>query len=103
MLQAGEGSSGGEPPVSDCGDDSSFVHVPLDCACPAGLCTTLAEDLQEYVDGPFGWPYFVLRGTCAAGYQVLSYSEACENGGAGGASGESCIDRDLAMYEPCEP
>ena len=162
--QAGDGGSGGEQPICDCGDDPRFVHVPLDCACAAGLCTTLAEDLPRYVDGQFGWPYYALRGTCASGHQMLLYDEACENSGArtydaqgnlvyssygpygnadavcgpgldsafgdfgigtenpakdctfcllsygnedgvgaGGAAADSCIDDDLAMYEPCEP
>ena len=76
---AGEGGSAGAPLDCDCGDDPNFIHVPLECACAAGLCTTLTEDLQTF--GKYlGWPYMVLRGTCAAGYQVLANREACENG-----------------------
>jgi|GEM_PF-6539388 len=79
--QAGEGGSAGVPVTCDCGDDPSFVHAPLDCACAAGLCTTLDEDLKQDFDRLLGWPYIVLRGTCAGGYQVLDHHEACENGG----------------------
>lgn len=80
--QVGGGGDGREPSACDCGEDPRFVHVPLDCACAAGLCTTLDEDLQQEFDRLLGWPYTVLRGTCASDYHVLWHQEACENAGA---------------------
>ena len=77
---AEDAGAAGASPVCDCGDNPSFVHVPLDCACKAGLCSTLDLSMQGNYDD-LGWPYYVLFGTCASGYHQLRYYEACENGG----------------------
>jgi len=81
-MGGGEAGAGGAEPFCDCGDDPAFVHVPLDCACRAGLCSTLDFDPKQHKDyDNLGWPYVVLYGTCAGGYHTLEYSEACENAG----------------------
>lgn len=80
---AGGKQTGGEQAVCDCGDDPMFIHAPLDCACEAGLCTTLDPNPQFDRDQQFqhGLPYVVLFGRCASGHHVLSHMEACENQG----------------------
>jgi len=75
------GGAGGAEGFCDCGDDPHSVHVPLACACRAGLCSTLdfdpkRRDIYEDLD----WPYIVLYGTCADGYHTVKQSYACENG-----------------------
>jgi len=78
---ANVGGAGGAPQC-DCGSDVDQATIPLSCACAAGLCTTFDEDLAKYQSpNRFGWPYYVLLGTCASGYHTLSYEEALEQGG----------------------
>jgi hypothetical protein len=80
---AGAGGTGGDSGPCDCGDDPSFVHVPLECAEQHGLITTFQHDLAMYTDEDwqFGSPYYLLHGTCDEGYRTLEFSEAQENAG----------------------
>jgi hypothetical protein len=79
---AGLGSGAGALSC-DCGEDVNQAHIPLDCACSAGLCTTFADDLAAFRETPLrlGAPYYVLLGTCADGKRTLFYSEATEQTG----------------------
>lgn len=76
---AGGAGVGGEA-TCDCRRDDNSAHVPLECACAAWGCTTLAEDASTLPD-QLGWPYYLLLGTCEGGYRQLTYGEAEENSG----------------------
>ena len=80
---SGGAGAGGDGPLCDCGDDPSFIHAPLECACRAGYCDTLDPNpkFQGGYDFGYGWPYVILFGRCTSGHHVVSYGEACENGG----------------------
>ena len=68
------------------------AHVPLACACAADLCPTFEARLTEYqAPNRFGWPYYVLLGTCADGHRKLRFAEALEQ------AGESTFDDDGAL------
>lgn len=76
---AGEGGGAGAL-ACDCSQDDNSAHVPLECACAAGLCSTLEHDLAAYPES-LGEAYYLLLGSCADGYRTLRYEEAQEQGG----------------------
>jgi hypothetical protein len=78
----GAGAGAGGAITCDCGSDVDAATIPLDCARALGLASTFESDLNLYQNpNRFGWPYYVLLGTCAAGYRTLSFGEALEQDG----------------------
>jgi hypothetical protein len=103
---AGEAVGGSDSdPSCDCGDDVNDAHVPLECACGSGQCSTFETTLERYrAPSSFGSPFYVLLGSCSGGYRKLVYEEALEQ------AGESTFDAEGALvysrfggYSPTVP